>query len=279
MSNNPYSFEDMPTSESLQHALSLTKYEAQIYLTLLNFESLSPQLVSEKSSVPRSRCYDTLRRLEAKGMVIQIVSRPTRYRALPPSKAFDNRFTQLKNDLMNRQTEVSRLQDHLTKVIKGRREVEEIHTVLRIGNVQHLTRMIIEDIQKAEQHICISMTSNPNFRSWKKIFEAYAKRKNERVSIKHLIPDEIFFIEKVNPFRVEVQQHIDKGKIQLRTYKGIQQPFAVIGKEVSYLFFTNPTNRQIEFALRIKSIPFSVQLEHMFNLLWNEAESTKKQGQ
>lgn len=276
MIDNPNSFEAMPTSETLQYALSLTKYETQIYLTLLNFESLSPQHISEKSSVPRSRCYDTLRRLEAKGMVVQIVSRPTQYRALPPSEAFENRFKQLKNDLENRQTEASRLQDHLTKVLKGRKDVEEIHTVLRIGNVQHLTKMIIEDIQKAEQQICISMTANPNFRSWKKIFKAYAKRKTEQISIKHLIPDEIVFIEKVNPFRAEVQQHIDAGKIQLRTYKGIQQPFAVIDKEVSYLFFTNPTNGDIEFALRIKSTPFSRQLEYMFKLLWKEAQILKK---
>ncbi len=264
--------EEMPSAEILQHALMLTKYETQIYMTMLNFDSLTPQQVSEKSSVPRSRCYDTLRRLEGKGMVVQIVSRPTRYKALPPSAAFENRFKQLKDDLKTRQEEASRLQEHLTTILEGRKTVEEIHTVLRIANPQHLVNMISEDVLKADKQICISMTPNPNFKSWSKVFSAYTHRKNQQMAIKHLIPDEASYLEKLNPFREEVQNNIDRGKVQLRTYRGIQQPFAVIDKDISYLFFTNPTTGEIEFALRIKSVPFSSQLEQMFELLWKEAD-------
>jgi hypothetical protein len=92
------------------------------------------------------------------------------------------------------------------------------------------------------------------------------------MAIKHLIPDEASYLEKLNPFRDEVQNNIDRGKVQLRTYRGIQQPFAVIDKDISYLFFTNPTTGDIEFALRIKSAPFSSQLDQMFDLLWKEAD-------
>jgi len=209
-------------------------------------------------------------------MVVQIMSRPTRYQALSPSLAFENRFKILRDDLKNRQTEALHLQDHLSKVLKRRREVEELHTVLRIGNIQHLTKLISEDVLSAERQICISMTPNPNFKSWKTIFEAYQTRKSTQIPIKHLIPDANSFINKLDPLRSEVQMQIADGNIQLRTYKGLQQPFSVIDQEISYLFFTNPTNGHIEFALRIKSAPFSRQLEQMFDLLWKEAESQKR---
>ena len=154
-----------------------------------------------------------------------------------------------------------------------------MHTVLRIGNPQHLTKMISEDVLQAERQICISMTPNPHFKSWKNVFEAYTHRKHKQMSIQHLIPGFDDYLEKLHPFRAEVQHHINEGNVQLRMYRGIQQPFAVIDQEISYLFFTNPTKGDIEFALRIKSAPFSGQLKQMFDLLWKEAEVPKKHGE
>ena len=65
--------------------LGFTEYEARIYLALLQESPATGYQLSKRSGVPRSMAYETLGRLDARGVVMQSNDgSTTRYRPLPP---------------------------------------------------------------------------------------------------------------------------------------------------------------------------------------------------
>ncbi|MGY5874358.1 MAG: helix-turn-helix domain-containing protein [Candidatus Thorarchaeota archaeon] len=79
----------MSASEATLKALreiGLTEYETAAYLTLVDGGEMSASDVSSKSTVPFSRVYDVLGRLESRGFIQLIKGRPTLYLAKAPSE-------------------------------------------------------------------------------------------------------------------------------------------------------------------------------------------------
>jgi len=65
--------------------LGFTEYEARIYVALVQESPATGYQLSKRSGVPRSMAYETLGRLEARGVVLQSNDgSATRYRPLPP---------------------------------------------------------------------------------------------------------------------------------------------------------------------------------------------------
>ncbi len=70
--------------------MGFTEYEAKVYLALIDESPATGYQVSKVSSVPRSMVYETLRRLHARGAVLENVEgRTTLYRPLPPEVLLD----------------------------------------------------------------------------------------------------------------------------------------------------------------------------------------------
>lgn len=70
--------------------MGFTEYEAKVYLALIDESPATGYQVSKVSGVPRSMVYETLRRLHARGAVLENVEgRATLYRPLPPDVLLD----------------------------------------------------------------------------------------------------------------------------------------------------------------------------------------------
>jgi len=76
------------TLSALQE-LGLTDYEVKAYVSLLKFGVQTAAEVSRQSTVPYSKVYDVLGRLEAKGWVESDLSRPSKYYPKPPNVALE----------------------------------------------------------------------------------------------------------------------------------------------------------------------------------------------
>ena len=63
--------------------LGFTQYEAQAYTALVGQAALTGAEVSRRASMPPSKVYETLARLEARGAVLVNRSEPVRYAAVP----------------------------------------------------------------------------------------------------------------------------------------------------------------------------------------------------
>lgn len=76
-------------SEQLTEALKslgMTKYEALVYIGLLQFEGASATEIHEISGVPRASVYPVLNKLVHKGLAIVSNSTPKRFEAIPPKE-------------------------------------------------------------------------------------------------------------------------------------------------------------------------------------------------
>jgi sugar-specific transcriptional regulator TrmB len=74
--------------EKLQQ-VGLTEYEAKAYMVLLNTHLSTATQVSEKSGVPRTRIYQTLESLQAKGWIRIISGVPLLFKAIETAKVFE----------------------------------------------------------------------------------------------------------------------------------------------------------------------------------------------
>jgi sugar-specific transcriptional regulator TrmB len=77
--------------------LGFTKYEAKAYVSLLHDYPVTRYELSKNSGVPRSAIYDVIRRLESRGAVSVISTKPEKYLPLPPEqfvKMLEQRYQQ-----------------------------------------------------------------------------------------------------------------------------------------------------------------------------------------
>lgn len=69
--------------------LGLKEYEAKSFVALSRIPKATAKEISESTDVPRTRVYDAIRVLEAKGLVEVQHSSPKQFRAVPLSEALD----------------------------------------------------------------------------------------------------------------------------------------------------------------------------------------------
>ena len=68
--------------------LGLTEYEARCFVALARMTTGTAKEISQVADVPRSRVYDTVERLDKKGLVDVQYSEPREYKAVPTEAAF-----------------------------------------------------------------------------------------------------------------------------------------------------------------------------------------------
>ncbi|WXG42643.1 MAG: TrmB family transcriptional regulator [Promethearchaeati archaeon SRVP18_Atabeyarchaeia-1] len=82
----------MSVSDSAREVLKrygLSEYESKAYATLVELGSASVRELCKVAAIPQPRAYDTLAKLESKGLVETQDGRPMIYRAVPPKDAFE----------------------------------------------------------------------------------------------------------------------------------------------------------------------------------------------
>jgi sugar-specific transcriptional regulator TrmB len=95
-----------PETVSLLQDLGLKEYEARFFLALTRLPTGTAKEISEISAVPRTRVYDAVRALEARGLVEVQHTSPKKFRAVPIEEAtetvrqqFDTQIDTLKSHL------------------------------------------------------------------------------------------------------------------------------------------------------------------------------------
>ncbi len=91
--------------------IGLNKYERNLWTALLSRGSATAGELSDISNVPRSRCYDVLESLAARGFVVVQPGKPLKYVAIPPKEALER----AKKKVVEEANEVSAKIDRLYK--------------------------------------------------------------------------------------------------------------------------------------------------------------------
>ncbi|MFX1763534.1 helix-turn-helix domain-containing protein [Paraburkholderia sp. A1RI-2L] len=89
--------------------LGFTQYEAQAYAALVGQAALTGAEVSRRASMPPSKVYETLARLEARGAVLVNRSEPVRYAAVPHTSLLAELRSRFNADLESAASALDRL--------------------------------------------------------------------------------------------------------------------------------------------------------------------------
>ncbi len=103
-------------------AIGLNKYERNLWVALLSRGSSTAGELSDISKVPRSRCYDVLESLAAKGFMIVQPGKPLKYVAVHPREALER----AKKKIMEDAKETSEKMERFSKS-DSVRELERLH--------------------------------------------------------------------------------------------------------------------------------------------------------
>jgi len=103
-------------------AIGLNKYERNLWVALLSRGSSTAGELSDISKVPRSRCYDVLESLAARGFIVVQPGKPLKYVTVPPREAMDRAKKKIMEDAKETGDKMERLAKSDT--IK---ELEKLH--------------------------------------------------------------------------------------------------------------------------------------------------------
>lgn len=135
--------------EIIEHLkeLGFNTYEAKVYLALLKKYPATGYEVSQVSSVPQSRAYDTLKALEKEKIVVSSNSKPITYTPIKPSE-----LTQRLKRKMNSTIEF------LDKNLPNVRE-DYTEPVLSVSGSANIREKLIEIIKNAKKEIYLEIWS------------------------------------------------------------------------------------------------------------------------
>ena len=89
--------------------LGFSTYEARAYLALLQESPVTGYQLSKRSAIPRSRVYETLERLVAKGYAVSLQAEPIEYAPLPTKELLDQIKGQFTSTVSALETEIENL--------------------------------------------------------------------------------------------------------------------------------------------------------------------------
>ncbi|ELY55937.1 TrmB family transcriptional regulator [Natronolimnohabitans innermongolicus JCM 12255] len=125
-------------------SLGLTEYEARCFVALTRISTGTAKEVSQVADVPRSRVYDTIERLERKGLVNVQQSEPREYAAVPVQMA----CRRLREDYDSR---IDAAENALKQVEKP--ESRDDEGMWSINQNEHVTDRVVVFLEEATESI------------------------------------------------------------------------------------------------------------------------------
>lgn len=164
--------------------LGLNSYEAKIWTALLSRGVATSGELSDLANVPRSRSYDVLESLEAKGFVVMKLGKPIKYIAVPPVEVIERLKQRIRQETEARARmleefrstalfdELSELHEsgiaavdpnEITGIIKGRKPIFQKVGELLSGARERVVLMLsAQEIAKHRRTIVGAIEKNPN---------------------------------------------------------------------------------------------------------------------
>ena len=172
--------------EKLFQKVGLSKYEAKIYISLAVRGSSEAKGLSTTSGVPRTKVYDTLKKLVERGLVVEIPGEPQQFDITSPADAFKILVDNMKDMLSEKVTSLVELENAIAvlKQIHVRRQstkptVSQLGDVWFIGGRSEALHKIREMLSKARRSVDVTTTENGLilfYRAFNKLLDKLEKR-------------------------------------------------------------------------------------------------------
>lgn len=252
---------------SLLQTLGLSMYDAKAYAALIGIGPTTPFILAEEAGIPRTKIYETIKRLERQNWILVEKGRPGKITALCPSEVIGNRKSTL-------DSEIDKMANEFTMNYESRTETESPKTNI-IRGVDNITVKTIDMMGRARASLYLigTLYYPEELEPIKKQVEA-AKRRGV-----------IIRISSNNPVRVE-GKILDVYKSFSKITNDIQvapEPYIrtlTIDNKEMLMMFPRPqaemADRENVIALWVANDIVTKALNNAFNIMWSDPKWTKK---
>ncbi|MBI2573599.1 TrmB family transcriptional regulator [Candidatus Woesearchaeota archaeon] len=239
--------------------LGLTQYEIDIYKTLLSEGTLMGSKIHKISKVPHGKTYESLVKLEEKGLVIVTKCKPKEYTAVNPKTAIQNLV----------RSQVDYLQDvkessihELEKLRSIRPLKEEMREKIKIGaGKKSIFPIVLDMYETAKKEVKEIFTYEVRpFAHIRVVNEALKRGVRVR-----------FLISKKPQDLKQLKEDIRAG-IEIRYFPIDELRFVIKDEQESIETLVNPRERNDRVSIYIQSPALSKALSSYFEEIWKKAE-------
>ncbi|WP_424359057.1 TrmB family transcriptional regulator [Methanocella sp. MCL-LM] len=251
---------------TLQH-MGLTYYGAKAYGALVALGHASPAAIAKEADVPRSKIYETLKRLEESGWARVERSRPLTYKPVYPKEAIEERRKALNAEIEYASAELSSVYD---------RQVDrEAPNVKLIRGMDNIVPRIEDMASRARHDVCMlgALYTKDEITRVKKYLASARKRGvNVRIITRPTIATAEGDIATVEAF--------SRTDSDLRLFRTPFIKFVVIdGREIMIMFSRvedDVPDARNAVAIWTPNRDISSYMLSNFNMMWEAAEAARK---
>ncbi|WP_410509496.1 TrmB family transcriptional regulator [Methanosarcina hadiensis] len=144
-------------NEKLLTKIGLNKYESSVYLTLLKQESMEASKLSHASKVPVGKIYEVLKALKNYELVEIQPSRPQRYRAVDPKRAFKLMYKRKEEETLNELKMLRETFDEIERELCSDNFPQNIETIFWPDKFRNneVNEMVDSYFEKIEHEVCV----------------------------------------------------------------------------------------------------------------------------
>jgi sugar-specific transcriptional regulator TrmB len=241
--------------------LGLTHYSAKTYIVITTFGPIDATKIAKEASIPRTKIYDVLTKLEEDGWINVEHGRPKSFTARDPRGIIDERKSDLFTEIDSLLNEMSMMYDQQIK--------KEIPNVWLIHGKDNITAKSLYMVSKAQKSIMMlgDLYFPEEVESLKSII-LKAKRNNIsfRIMSEDIIKTSEGEIDLVKAFADIQPEMIISGKPPIK--------YVIVDEKELLIMFPKINEDILDLnkviALWIPSPAVASSMVDMFNMRWNE---------
>lgn len=260
--------------------LGLTKYEADVYLSLMRLGSADASDIASVSGVPLGRMYSILNALHEKKIIRLQETRPRKYASVEPETAMKYLLDAQRFKLQQTSLALGETAIELEKELRGIKKSpqEKQFWTAALGSEETLD-IIIEQINQVNEEMCITV-GYPEF-------SKYILSENKKSSSKKAL---LRALERGAKFRMLVDRNIDYGSerwddtvksifgylgknLNCRVITFTSTLFDIIDDDRVNLKISSPVNKEELLAImHVRDKRLAAEMKKHFEDMWKRAE-------
>lgn len=266
-------------------SLGLTKYEADVYLTLLRLGSADASLISSTSGVPLGRMYSILNELLEKRIIHSQETRPRKFVAVDPSTSIKylieaQRF-KLKQQSLALNDMASELEKELLEIKRSPQNKQFWTAAMGAGAVLDI---IIEQLNMVNKEMSITV-GYPEFSNYVRskkpesdLIKAMLRALERGVKFRMLIDSVINSEQSIDENVKSIFRYLGKN-LECRITIFSSTLFDVIDDDMVNIKINSPIRKEELFAIvHVRDKKLAMEMKEYFDEVWKEAEPLKLCG-
>jgi sugar-specific transcriptional regulator TrmB len=265
-------------------SFGLTKYESDVYLTLLRLGYADANLISSTSGVPLGRMYGILSSLQDKRIVRAQETRPRKFAAVEPGTALKYLLDAQRFKLEQASLEIGEMAGELEKELLGIKQSPQNKQfwTAALGTEETLD-IILEQINQVTEEMCLTVgypefskylpSRNPEKSDTKK---ALLRALERGVKFRMLIDKNITYAEEPKDETMKsIFKYLGKN-LQCRTTTFTSTLFDVIDDDRINLKISSPVKKEELFAIvHVRDKKRAAEMKKHFEDMWEKAQALK----